>query len=502
MIVVVAMTESLTALDATFLELEQADDSAHMHIGAVMVFDALPESPAPAAADVARHLERRLSALPRYRQRLSEPRTGGIHWPAWEQDPGFDAGAHVRRAALARPGGEAELLEWAAEYFSQRLDRRRPLWDLVVLEGLAGGRWALVSKTHHCLVDGVGSVEATHLLLDTEPVPPRDRWLGIDETATDDPGKGGPEGIAGAARSLASSARGVVGAAARFPFRVAGSAVGALAHPERARDAFERSRAIAEVMVRDEVYPAPQTSLNAPIGAHRRLAVLRAPLQDLKQIKNALGGTVNDVVLAVAAGGLRDLLEGRGESPPDQGLRAMVPMNIRAAGEHLELGNRITSLFVHLPVAEPDQLMRYQRQVEEAEGLKAGRQALGSKTLIDITALAPPAIHSFLARSLFATRLFNVTITNVPGQPNPLYAFGARLREVWPLVPIAASHAVGIAVISYDGDLFFCINADRDTVPDLSVLRDGMVSSLRDLRERAADGRDGAGQGGGLSGRA
>ena len=184
------------------------------------------------------------------------------------------------------------------------------------------------------------------------------------------------------------------------------------------------------------------------------------------------------MVLAVAAGGFRDLLEGRGEPLPHQGLRAMVPMNIRAAGEHLELGNQITSLFVHLPVAEPDQLMRYQRQVEEAEGLKAGRQALGSKTLIDITALAPPAIHSFLARSLFATRLFNVTITNVPGPPASLYAFGARLREVWPLVPIAANHAVGIAVVSYDGDLFFCINADRDSVTDLSVLRDGMLRSL------------------------
>ncbi len=487
MIFVVATTESLTALDATFLELEQADDSAHMHIGAVMVFDALPQSPAPAAADVARHLERRLSALPRYRQRLSEPRTGGMHWPAWEQDPAFDAGAHVRRAALAPPGGETELFEWAGEHFSQRLDRRRPLWDLVILEGLAGGRWALVSKTHHCMVDGVGSVEATHLLLDAEPVPPGGRWLGVDETETDDPGKGGPGGIAGAARSLASGALGAAGAAARLPFRVAGASVGALAHPERTRDAVERSRAIAEVMVRDELFPAPQTSLNEPIGAHRRLAALRVPLQDFKQIKNALGGTVNDVVLAVAAGGFRDLLQGRGEPLPHQGLRAMVPMNIRAAGEHLELGNQITSLFVHLPVAEPDPLRRYQRQVEDAEGLKAGRQALGSKTLIDITTLAPPAIHSFLARSLFATRLFNVTITNVPGPPAPLYAFGARLREVWPLVPIAASHAVGIAVVSYDGDLFFCINADRDSVTDLSVLRDGILRSLRDLRERAAD---------------
>lgn len=490
MIASVATSESLTALDATFLELEEADDSAHMHIGAAMVFDSLPESAAPAADVVADHLERRLQALPRYRQRLSEPRTGGMRWPLWEQDPGFDVRAHVRRASLAPPGGEAELLEWAGDYFSQRLDRRRPLWDLVVLEGLAGGRWALVSKTHHCMVDGVGSVDATHLLLDAEPVPPRGRWLGVDDSAAGDAGEpeaGATGGLAGAVGSLASGALGVAGTIARLPLRVAGAGVGALAHPERARDAVERSRAIAEVMVRDEISSAPQTSLNEPIGAHRRLAVLRVPLEDLKQIKNTLGGTVNDAVLAIAAGGFRDLLEQRGEPLPQQGLRAMVPMNIRAAGEHLELGNQVTSLFVHLPVAEPDPSMRYRRQVEEAEGLKAGRQAMGSKTLIDLTALAPPAIHSFLARSLFATRLFNVTITNVPGPPLPLYAFGSRMREVWPLVPIAASHAIGIAVVSYDGELFFCINADRDSVPDIAVLRDGMGRSLRDLRRRVGE---------------
>ncbi len=489
-----ATAESLNALDATFLELEEADDSAHMHIGAVMVFDAPGEGSAPTVAEVGENLERRLGALPRYRQRLSEPRTGGMRWPLWERDPEFRIGAHIHRAALAAPGGEAELLDWAGEYFSHRLDRRRPLWELVVLEGLEGGRWALASKTHHCMVDGVGSVDVSHLMLDTEPVPPGGRPAGVsedpgeDDSEVEEDSAGGLGGVAGTARSLAGGALGVAGDAARIPLRIAGAGAGMLRHPDRARDAFERSRAVAEVMVRDEISSAPHTSLNDPIGAHRRLAAMSASLADLKQIKEALGGTVNDVVLAIAAGGFRDLLEGRGEGLPEKGLRAMVPMNLRAAGEHLELGNRITSLFVHLPMVEPDPLARYQRQVEEAEGLKAGRQAVGSKTLIDFTALAPPAIHSFLARSLFATRLFNVTITNVPGPPATLYAFGSRMREVWPLVPIAASHAVGIAVLSYDGELFFCVNADRDTVPDLDVLRDGMVRTFTDLRERAAAG--------------
>jgi WS/DGAT/MGAT family acyltransferase len=485
MIVSMAAPETLTALDATFLELEEADDSAHMHIGGVMVFDALPEGAAPVTDEVVRRLTRRLGAMPRYHQRLSEPRTGGIHWPSWERDPDFDIGAHIRRAALPAPGGEAEFLEWAGDYFSQRLDRRRPLWDLVVLEGLAGGRWALVSKTHHCLVDGVGSVDATHLLLDFERVPPGGRWVGVapSEEEAADGGSGG--GIGGTARSLASGAVGAASGAVRLPFRLVGAGAGMIRHPDRARDALERSRAVAELMVRDEVDAAPHTSLNEPIGAHRRLATMSVPLDELKRIYRALGGTLNDVVLAIAAGGFRELLEERREALPDKGLRAMVPMNIRAASERLKLGNKVSSLFVHLPVSEADPLRRYQLQVAEAEELKAGRQGVGSKTLIDVAALAPPAIHSFLARSLFATRLFNVTITNVPGSPVPLYAFGSRLQAVWPLVPIAADHAVGIAVFSYAGDLYFCINADRDTVADLPVLRDGMKRALRELSELA-----------------
>lgn len=480
----VVRTDNLTALDATFLELEQADDSAHMHIGGVMVFDSLPEALAPTTGALASHLERRLPALPRYRQRLSEPRAGGMRWPAWEEDPNFHVGNHVRRVALPAPGGEAQLLEWAGEYFSQRLDRRRPLWEILVLEGLAGGRWALVSKTHHCMVDGVGSVDVSHLLLDAKPVPPGGRWIGGEGGANEGSGEGGKPDTGGTARAVASGLLGAASSAARLPFRVAAAGIGVLA-PERAREALERSRAMAEVLMRDEVAAAPQTSLNDPIGAHRRLAVLRAPLRDFKEIKNVMGGTVNDVVLAIAAGGFRELLQKRGEPLPLQGLRAMVPMNIRAAGRRLELGNKVTSLFVHLPVAERDPLTRYRRQVEETEAVKDGRQALGSKTLIDLTALAPPALHGFLARSLFATRLFNVTVTNVPGPPAPLYAFGSRMREVWPLVPIAASHAVGIAVISYDGELFFCVNADRDSVADLAVLHDGMLNSLRELRELA-----------------
>ena len=204
-------------------------------------------------------------------------------------------------------------------------------------------------------------------------------------------------------------------------------------------------------------------------------------LEQVKAIKRTLGGTVNDVVLAATAGGLRRLLVERGETPPRGGLRAMVPVNIRAAAEHLELGNKISSLFVHLPVDEPDPRHRYARQLAEAERLKAGDQALGSREIIDLAAHAPPVLHTFLARSLFATRLFNVTVTNVPGPQMPLYAYGSRMVTVWPLVPLAAEHALGVAVLSYDGRIFFCLNAASDSVPDLDRVADGIADALAEL---------------------
>ncbi|GIK78620.1 MAG: diacylglycerol O-acyltransferase [Actinomycetes bacterium] len=484
------MADRLHALDATFLELEEADLSAHMHIGAVIVFE---PSPAPSVAAVAADLDTRLDALPRYRQRLSEPQTGGLSWPSWVEAPGFDVAAHVTRARLPAPGGTAELLEWAGTYFGERLDRSRPLWELVVVEGLADGRWALASKTHHCLVDGVGSVDAGAMLFDTEPGrrgPPRER----SRDRRPAPVSERPGG-----HSLPARVLGRAGEAALLPLRAGRAGVGVLGrgldlvrHPDRGVDALRRSRALAEVLVRDELIAAPRSSINVPIGGHRRLAVVVAPLAELKGIKDGLGGKLNDVVLAASAGGLRALLLGRGEEPPAAGLRAMVPVNIRRDDESLELGNRISSLFVELPVAEPDPLRRYRLQAAASREHKEGGQSTGSRALIDLTAHAPPVVHSLLARSMYATRLFNLTITNVPGPRTDVYAFGARAEEVWPIVPLAAEHAIGIAVLSYGGNACFCINADPDAVPDLAVLREGIAEAIAALAELAgADGRGG-----------
>jgi diacylglycerol O-acyltransferase len=486
------MGEQLTALDATFLELEEADQSAHMHIGGVIVLEPGPRGGAPPIEEIRRDVVSRLPDLPRYRQRLSAPHTGGLHWPSWEEDTGFRVERHVRRAGLPTPGGIEELCEWAGEYYSQRLDRTKPLWEMTILE-LADGRWAIVTKTHHCMIDGVGSVDMAATLLDTE----RESRIRSDNGGSTGNGAQVRVRVAESVRpawrrglerivrpGLALGHAGVRTAEAGL--NTIESLVGVATHPSRAREVLQRSRALAELVVRDEVIAAPSCSLNRPISGERRLAVIGVQLEELKEIKRALGGTVNDVVLAASAGALRKLLIGRGEEPPEQGLRAMVPVNVRTAGDRLAMGNRISSLFVHLPVSVADPMARYIKQIEEAESLKSGSQTTGSSTLIEVTRHMPPVVHSVLARSMYATRLFNVTITNVPGPQTPLFYFGSKVREIWPLVPIAAEHAVGLAVFSYDGTLYFCVNADRDTVEDLDVLAKGIAESVAELHELAA----------------
>ena len=453
------MAEHVSPLDAMFLELEQADESAHMHIGAVMVFDPVRGARTPALADLCARLQERLDALPRFRQRLSSARTGGLSWPTWEPDPRFDVRDHVRRATLPAPGGEDELMEWTADFFSHRLDRTRPLWEMVLLDGLGEGRWALASKSHHCLNDGVSSVGVGDVLFDTAASPDGSGVAPPPSLRADD----------------AWSTPGLL-------LRGARSALSASVHP---RTVLARTRAVIEMLIKDELIAAPTTSLNQPIGATRRYAAVRLPMEELHAIKRELGGTINDVVLALSTGGLRRLLLSRGDPLPAEGLRGQIPVNIRAASEQLALGNRLVSLFVHLPVTESDPRTRYQRVLEEAEQRKHGHQGIGSGTLIDLTNFAPPALHAVLAQSLFDVRLFNLTITNVPASPQSLYAFGARMVEVLPLVPLFARHAVGIAAVSYAGEMVFGLNADRATVPDLDVLTEGIRESFAELEALA-----------------
>jgi len=471
------MTEHLTALDATFLELEQADESAHMHIGGIMLFEGEP----PSHEEFCEGLAERLHVLPRYRQRLSEPRTGGMGWPEWLEDAKFDVRRHVTRAALPAPGGERELQNWVSEFFSRRLDRGRPLWEMVMLEGLDGGGWALATKTHHCMVDGVGSIDVGHLLLDTSPE--RTRWSEDEHRAAGAPEQ--PESPPAGSGIPLVGAIGRLGRAwgSLVPFESIRGAVQMSTHGVmHPRDALHSAMAAAEMIVRDELRAAPQVSFNERMGVRRRFEVVRVPLDDMRAIKNALGGTINDVALTISASGLRALLLSRGESLPDAGLRAMVPMNIRLASEHLALGNKVSMLFIDLPVADADLLARYRETSAHSSALKQdGVAADGTTAVIELAGLAPPVLHASVAQALFAKRLFNVTVTNVPGPQQTLYAHGSALREIHPLVPLAAEHAVGVAILSYDGIAFFGVVADPDAVPDLDVMLDGMRACAGEL---------------------
>jgi diacylglycerol O-acyltransferase / wax synthase len=444
------MADHLSALDATFLELEDADPASHMHVGAILEFD----GPPPALEEVRDSLRTRLAVLPRFHQRLSTPTVGTVTWPTWQDDPGFDVARHTRASALPPPGGQAELEAWAGHFWSERLDRDRPLWEMALVTGLAGDRWALATKTHHCLVDGRSTADLGPVLLDLERQPrPR-------------PPVAAPAPL---------------GESALAPLeRLAEGVRHALGHP---RDTVRRTWAMADLLVRDELRAAPASTLNATIGPRRRYAAVDARLSDLKAIKHALGGTVNDVALAICTTGLRALLAGRGEEPPE-GLRAMVPVDVRADHEHLALGNRVASLFVELPVAEPDPFERYLALVADTRARKGAGQAEGSRALVDVAALAPPILHAQIARSLFGRRLFNLTITNIPGPQVPLYGFGRRMRRALPLVPIFTDHAVGIAIASFDGGVVLGINAD-DHVDDLDALSAGMRDGLQELLEIA-----------------
>lgn len=467
------MIDRLSALDATFLELEELDEGALMSIGGTMVFDPLPGGGVPTVDDVRANLAAKLGGLPRYTQRLSATKMGNWSWPHWTEDEQFEIANHVGHAALPAPGTDQQLCDWTADFFSHRVDRTRPLWEMVLVEGLQDGRWALGHKTHHCLVDGVGSVDVVDLLLDDEPVP---GTHALEPAPIREPENIGfrlpapPEAVVQAVQAGTHAASAVLDAALN------------------PKDALVRSRALAELVLRDELIGAPSSSLNVPIGQRRRFAVAHVPLAELKAMSRALGGSINDLVLAVCSGGLRRLLIERGEELPARGLRAMVPMSLRDASGFLALGNRVTSLFVELPVDEPDARARLHEITARTQRLKLSNAGAGATTLIDLAALAPPAaVHAALARTQFSRRLFNVTITNVPGPQKPLYALGALMQEIHPVVPLAADHTVGIAVFSYNGLVTIGINADCESTPDLDALASGIQDGIDELRAQVPE---------------
>jgi WS/DGAT/MGAT family acyltransferase len=463
------LRESLNSFDALFLELEQLNEGALMHTGAALIFDPRADGGAPSHQDLVALLEERLGMLPRLSTRLSEPRVGGLRRPAWVSDPTFDLTAHVRHATLPGPGSHSELHEWLGDFWSHRLDRARPLWEMTLVDGLEGGRWMLATKMHHAMVDGVGAMGIGYVLLDTEPRPgPR-------------PSPQPSEPDAGTDRCQLLGLLSPAVAAARAAIHIA-------LHPRRLVRAGEAAVAMGNVLW--QVRATRESSLNVPIGTTRRFTSVSIDLAAVTQIRQALGGTVNDTMLALTTGALRRLLTQRDE-PLERPLRAQVPVNTRG-DDHTSPGNQVSSLFVDLPIGEPDDRRRYERTRAATEALKSGTRALGASTIFAIAQPVPPVLTARIAEMLVAARLFNITITNIPGPQFPLYALGARVRGILPLVPLAADHALALAMFSYDGKVFFGINADRAAMPDLDVVQSALLdefSALLSLARRKGEQR-------------
>ena len=454
----------LSVLDELFLHLE--GPNTHMHVGGAIVF----EGPAPDYQDFLASAEKRLQLVPRFRQKLLTV-PFGIGRPVWVDDTHFNIEYHVRHTALPAPGDDEKLKRLTARIMSQQLDRAKPLWEIWFAEGLGGDRWALISKTHHCLVDGVSGADIMSVILDLtpegtelevvpwrpEPEPSQDALLAdaIRERFTSP---------AEAIRTLQST----VLDPTKIPNRVVKGA--------RALGAF----------VGGSLNFAPASSLNVQIGPHRRFETVLVELDELKRIKNSLGGTVNDVVLSVVAGGLRRLLKTRGERIEDLELRAMVPVSVRADQDKGALGNQVASIWAPLPVSESDPVKRLRFVSEKMRDLKSSGQAVGAQLLTSLGQYAPPTILSQAARLVARQRAYNLVVTNVPGPQFPLYSLGRQMKEVYPVVPLSDNTTIGIALLSYNGTVGFGLLGDFDAAPDLAVLAEGIEKSIAELGGSAA----------------
>jgi WS/DGAT/MGAT family acyltransferase len=439
-----------------------------MHVGAILIF----EGPPPRYVDLVEHVRGRLHLVPRFRQKLVVPPLEAGR-PLWADDVNFNLSYHIRHTALPEPGGEAQLKRLAGRVFSQQLDRSKPLWELWLVQGLERDRFAILTKTHHAMVDGISGVDIGTVLFDLEPVPEpaaiEDEWVPQKSpTTTELVGRG-------------------IGDVIGVPIRAAEKAIDAIRHPESAaRKAVEGLEAVSAVLSQF-ADPAPDVPLNQPIGPHRRYVWVRSELATFKRIKDGLGGTVNDVVLAVVTGSIRNWLHARGVRTEGLELRALVPVSIRAEDEQGNLGNRITLMRGPLPVYIEDPVRRLHTISEEMAGLKESKQALGAEMISRFNDFAPPTLLAQASRINFSTRLFNLLVTNVPGPQVPLYVLGRELEEVFPVAFLPQNHALAVAIMSYHGKIGFGLLADYDSMEDIELLGAGITDSLAELEAAAGE---------------
>jgi WS/DGAT/MGAT family acyltransferase len=473
----VANPDRLTGLDSSFLHLERG--STHMHVAGCAVFTGAP----PTHRELVAAIERRLHLVPRYRQRLAFVPFGQGR-PVWVDDPHFSVAYHVRHTALPGSGSEDQLMRMTGRVFSQALDRSRPLWEVWLVEGLSDSRFALLSKTHHALVDGISGVDIMTVLFDTsaEPMPvapPDQEWV---------------------ARPLPSKAQLLADAVlerATVPGEMVRGVRAALRGPRAVAGQLARSVGALGELALTGLQPAPSTPFNVPIGPHRRFTSVRADLNQFKAVKNRLSGTVNDVVLAVVTGALGRYMRRHGEATDDVVLRAMVPVSVRAEIERGALGNRVAAVWAPLPVGIEDPVERLRSISGSMQELKASGQAVGAQVLTQLSGFAPPTIMSQAARLQARQRLFNLVVTNVPGPQFPLYLLGRELEAIFPMVPLAKNTALGIAIMSYNGQLNFGLSGDYDALADIELLADELRASIEEIVAAAATPRGaGAGQNG------
>ncbi len=460
--------ERLSALDAEFLHLE--DGAVHMHIAGACVFD----DPAPSFGDLEALIASRLHLIPRYRQRA---RTVAFELgrPVWVDDPHFDLRYHLRHTALPRPGDDDVFCRFMGRIMSQPLDRQRPLWEAWLVEGMEGGRWALVFKVHHSTVDGIAGVGLLTALLGLDPT------TTIEEPVpwTPTPEASGAYKVLDAWRGLVSDGAGMAGDAAR-----------SLLHPRAAaRSALSDAEGAVRFLAR--LAPTHRLSIEGPIGPHRAWAHASAGLDDVKTVRRAFGGTVNDVVLAAVAGGYRALLLERGDPADHAELRSIVPVSTRHEDGKGVADNRVSVILYDLPVQLADPVERLEAVREEMAALKAAHLVEIGEVATSIGNLAPPMVLGGVTRCAvhsmhrFGQPSLNTVTTNVPGPQLPLYCLGHEMREYRPFVPISHGLRVGTAILSYNGRLFFGVTGDYETVPEVGVLADEVAAGIEDLHERA-----------------
>jgi diacylglycerol O-acyltransferase / wax synthase len=455
----------LTALDSSFLHLEDA--STHMHVASVMLFEGDP----PPYEELLRHIERRLHLVPRYRQKLAfVPLAQGR--PRWVDDPHLNLRYHVRSTALPSPGSEEQLRALAGRVFAQQLDRDKPLWEIWLAEGVEGGRFAVLAKTHHALVDGISGVDIVTVLFDTSPEPaappdPGERWL--------------PRPLPSRAQLLGEA----LVERATIPGEAARTVRAVLRAPRRIAEEVRDAAVGVGAMAWAGLNPAPQCPYNEPIGPHRRFTWVRASLDDIKAIKNELGGSVNDVVLSIVAGGLGRHLRRRGRKTDGLELKAMVPVSVRSDVERGELGNKVAAMMAPLPVWCQEPVARLDIVREQMKDLKEGGQAVGAQVLTGMSGFAPPTVMSQAARLMSRQRFFNLVVTNVPGPQFPLYLMGRRMLEPFPMVPLAKNQGVGVAIMSYDGRMNFGLNGDFDVMWDIEDFAEDIGLCITELADAA-----------------